>query len=154
MPANWGLYCLTWRRTAVNFYVRPFCLWSFMPTFFNCTVNGLMVLLKDIPWIVWFLHCCVCHNLNLTFPFSYMYGSLCLIPPADYPNSKEHARSSRGESNDVIFTLLTLNGGYVNWLCRAARSHIPLLRRPIGERESLSHAASVVGSSSPTFRKS
>jgi hypothetical protein len=30
--------------------------------------------------------------------------------------------------------------GYINLRCRAARSHILLLRRPIGEREALRHA--------------
>jgi hypothetical protein len=31
-------------------------------------------------------------------------------------------------------------GGYINWRCHAARSHIWLLRRPIGEKEALRHA--------------
>jgi hypothetical protein len=46
-------------------------------------------------------------------------------------------------------------GRYINWRCpRAARSHIWLLRQPIGEREVLRHASAIVGSSRPTLRKS
>ncbi len=44
--------------------------------------------------------------------------------------------------------------GYINFCCRAARSHIWLCRRPIGKREALRHAPAVVGSSRPTLRKS
>jgi hypothetical protein len=44
--------------------------------------------------------------------------------------------------------------GYINLSCQVARSHICLLRRPIGEREALRHALAVVGSSGPTLRKS
>jgi hypothetical protein len=45
-------------------------------------------------------------------------------------------------------------GGCINWRCRAARSRIWPLRRPIGENEALRHATVVVGSSAPTLRKS
>ncbi len=44
--------------------------------------------------------------------------------------------------------------GYINLRCRAAWSHIWLLRRPIGEREALRHALAAVSSSGPTLRKS
>jgi hypothetical protein len=44
--------------------------------------------------------------------------------------------------------------GYINLCCRAARSHIWLLRRPREEREGPRHATAVVGSSGPTLRKS
>ncbi len=38
-------------------------------------------------------------------------------------------------------------GGYINWRCPAARSHIWPPRRPIGEMEALRHAAAIVKSS-------
>ncbi len=44
--------------------------------------------------------------------------------------------------------------GYINSHCRAAWSHIWLLRRLIGESEALCHVPAVVGSSRPTLRKS
>ncbi len=57
-------------------------------------------------------------------------------------------------SKAYIITDLLINspfnpkpGGYINWRCRAARSHIWLLRRPIREREALRHAAAGVGTS-------
>jgi hypothetical protein len=44
--------------------------------------------------------------------------------------------------------------GYINLRCRAAWSHIRLLRRPIREREALRHALAAVSSSRPTLIKS
>jgi hypothetical protein len=53
------------------------------------------------------------------------------------------------EDDLLPWVLLTVNRTAIctNWRCRAARSRIWLLRRPIGEREALRHTAVVVGSS-------
>ncbi len=56
-------------------------------------------------------------------------------------------------NNCPFITLIPKPGGYINWRFGMARSRIWLLRRPIGERESLHHVAAVVGSSA-SLRKS
>jgi hypothetical protein len=65
--------------------------------------------------------------------------------------------SSKCVCHRVAYLMKCLNPkpcGYLNLHCRADRSHIWLLRWPIGEREALRHAPAVVGSSGPTLRKS
>ncbi len=79
------------------------------------------------------------------------------IPPdiiGKIHSSNEQVTDQQEVAGHAVPTLNSKLGGYINWGCCAAGSHIWLLRQPIGEREFLSHATSVVGSSATSLRKS
>ncbi len=93
-------------------------------------------------------------GLRLLFLTELMKGELLSM---EMMMSENQSSWSQVHVTAILGTEETFNpkpGGYINWHCRAARSHIWLLRRPIGEREARRHAAAIVGSSAPTLRKS
>jgi hypothetical protein len=101
----------------------------------------------------WLSFRCGC-NLHCTdvpmFVWNRSYVESCRLPPvAMVPCEILTYCTIRTEACSEI-SINPNPGSYINWCCCVARSHIWLLRRPIGEREALRHAAAIVRSSGPT----
>ncbi len=92
------------------------------------------------------------HSNNFSTNVSFVYYiNILYILLQNLPGEDEHPTKC---GKAMIWYLNPNPGGYINWRCRAARSHIWPPRQPTGEREALHHAAAVVGSMAPSLRKS